>query len=545
MRQFTPDLIDFIYIELVKVIAETNGIYVKETLELLLHNPNIRSYSNAKKSVLEFKRLLAGHQDDEVDVKTLLEHPVSLAFFRFFKNFPKRFCEEHIHLTGSLDAEFIFPRLKRLLQGKNKALYEKKIKQIYGDDVLPIKTVEQLDGLIRLREGERFDRYLKILALGKFVLNSKKAHKEAAYHLASTLFNKYNVGKIRLKFTLSRQTSIKDEQIPGIDKLSEEDVVLGLYDGFKQFQTEVPSFDFSLSPSFRKELDFYDKKKFKSKEDSFLAQVNKILQLLDKHPFLRECLEEVDTVGDEKELYRKAHFIQLRKGLRKLQYSGFKIRSHHGETWKTLQKGVQAVDNAMNIWHVDTLEHGLSLGINPNYYFQRLYQKVLRLNQKGKKVIPKSPEAYEVDELLWDDLKIKDKLYKGIPLNEEETKEFTKTKFYSAQEVEHYQHDILNRMIDKKIGLVALPSSNMKLTGHFSDYKIHPFTWWEKKGVKLGVGTDNYITLGTNYIQELLILLYSDPQNLKIMKLLMVATKETRRPYISNLLWIMRKDAQA
>lgn len=395
----------------------------------------------------------------------------------------------------------------------------------------------------RLREGERFGRYLKILALAKFVLITKKAHQEAAYHLASTLYHQYNVGMIRLKFTLSRQTSIKDEQIPGIEKLTEEDVVLGLYDGFMKFKQEVPEFDFALSPSFRKELDFYDKKKYKSKEDSFLAQVNQILALLKKHPFLRGCLEEVDTVGDEKELYRKAHFIQLRKGLRKLQYSGFKIRSHHGETWKTLQKGVQAVDNAMNIWHVDTLEHGLSLGINPNYYFQRLYQKVLRLNQKGNKLEKGTPEFNEIDELIWEDLKVKEKIIKGAPLNETEIQEFTKTKFYSAQEVEHYQHDILNRMINKKIGLVALPSSNMKLTGHFSDYKIHPFTWWEKKGVKLGVGTDNYITLSTNYIQELLILLYSDPQNLKIMKLLMVATKERRRPYISHLLWIMRKKA--
>ena len=32
--------------------------------------------------------------------------------------------------------------------------------------------------------------------------------------------------------------------------------------------------------------------------------------------------------------------------------------------------------------------------------------------------------------------------------------------------------------------------------------------------MKLGVGTDNYITLNTNYIQELLILLFTDSENL-------------------------------
>ena len=141
----------------------------------------------------------------------------------------------------------------------------------------------------------------------------------------------------------------------------------------------------------------------------------------------------------------------------------------------------------------------------------------------------------------WHDISVKNKLINGMPLTDTETISFLKTKFHTAREIEHYQHDVLNRMINKDVGLVALPSSNLKLTGCFPDYKDHPFSWWEKKGVKLGVGTDNYITLSTNYIQELLILLYSDSENIKITKLLMIASKESRRPYISHLLWEMRK----
>ncbi len=91
------------------------------------------------------------------------------------------------------------------------------------------------------------------------------------------------------------------------------------------------------------------------------------------------------------------------------------------------------------------------------------------------------------------------------------------------------------------MSLISLPSSNNKLTGRFEDYKEHPFSWWEKKGVDLGVGTDNYVTLNTNYLQEILILLLTDSDNLKITKLLMVTTGEDRRPYISHLLWKMRK----
>jgi adenosine deaminase len=135
---------------------------------------------------------------------------------------------------------------------------------------------------------------------------------------------------------------------------------------------------------------------------------------------------------------------------------------------------------------------------------------------------------------------IRDKLFSGEKLTDDEKRSFVKIKFHTAREVEHYQHDVLNRMINKKVSLIALPSSNNKLTTSFEDYKDHPFSWWEKKGLKLGIGTDNYITLNTNYIQELLILLFSDPENLKITKLLMVATGETRRPYLSQLLWKMR-----
>ncbi|MBL7687862.1 MAG: hypothetical protein JNJ49_07485, partial [Bdellovibrionaceae bacterium] len=150
----------------------------------------------------------------------------------------------------------------------------------------------------------------------------------------------------------------------------------------------------------------------------------------------------------------------------------------------------------------------------------------------------------EVSEMDWQDhsTHIRDKLVAGTLLNDDEVRLFTKAKFHTAREVELYQHDVLNRMIDKGVSLVSLPSSNNKLSALFEDYKDHPFSWWEKKNVELGVGTDNYVTLNTNFIQELLILLFTDPFDLKITKLLMVATGETRRPFLSHYLWQMRKN---
>lgn len=526
---------------LIDIISETNGLTLSDTLELMSFHPELKNNPMVEKSLMEFRKLVIGFHNSEVDIVTLLNHSFSKAFFEFFKEFPLQYHEEHIHLTGSLSAEFLYPRLKILLEGKDHNLYEQKIKQVYGEDALPINSVEDVDRLIRLKEGEQFKTYLKILYLAKLVLTSREAHEAAAYHMASELFTKYNVGKIRLKFTLSRSTGISDEQIPGLENLSEEDVVLGLYDGFMRFKAGHPFFNFVLSPSFRKEPGFFDNVEYESKQEHFEDQVLSILNIIKSHPFLKNVLNEVDTVGDERELYRKVHFKEMKSGLRRLQYQGFSIRSHHGETWKILRLGVQAVDNALNIWHIDTLEHGLSLGINPNYYFHRLYQRMIDLNALKKPLDPSSFEYQEIMDMEWRDEGVKQKLLQGIPLNEDDKVSFLKTKFHTAREVEHYQHDVLNRMINKKVSLVALPSSNLKLTGCFPDYKDHPFSWWEKKGVQLSIGTDNYITLSTNYIQELLILLYSNPDSLKITKLLMVATKETRRPYISHLLWEMRK----
>lgn len=527
---------------LTTIISETNGISLSDTIDLLLSSELKTQHPEAFIRVDEFRNLLNQFQINQVTITALLKHPVSAALADFFRNFPLKYSEEHIHLTGAITAEFIYPRLKQLLEGPYKEIYETKIKEVYGADAIPIKSVADVDRLIRLQENEGFSRYLQILYLPKLIFVSRQAHEEAAFHMADELYHKYNVGSVRLKFSLSRSTSSSSEQIPGIDDVTSEDVVVGLYNGFKKFQQQHANFNFILSPSFRKEANHFDAEKYKTRQEHFMEQINEIVGLVDKFPFLQNHLTDVDTVGDERELYRKEHFNEMQSGFRKLQYRGFKIRSHHGETWHTLKKGIQAVDNAMNIWHIDTLEHGISLGINPNKYFHRIYQDIHSKNQKGIVIDKKDPLYRELVELDWGyNRHVLEKILEGKPLTTEEDVLFVKAKFHTAREVEHYQHDVLNRMIQKGVALVSLPSSNNKLTGKFEDYKEHPFSWWEKKGMQLGVGTDNYVTLNTNFIFEMLILLYTDAVNLKITKLLMVTTGETRRPYISHLLWKMRK----
>ncbi len=59
-------------------------------------------------------------------------------------------------------------------------------------------------------------------------------------------------------------------------------------------------------------------------EAHFMEQINELVRMLDKYPFLVPHLTDVDTVGDERELYRKEHFNEMQSGFRKLQYRGFK-----------------------------------------------------------------------------------------------------------------------------------------------------------------------------------------------------------------------------
>jgi hypothetical protein len=525
---------------LVKLISETNGVSLADTLELAAHSMLFQERPDAMRMVTEFRELLFHHSKDGEGIEALLDHELGKTLGSILKAFPIPFQEEHIHLTGSLTAEFVYPRLMKLLNGPSAAIYEKKIRDIYGDDALPIESEDDVDKLIRLRDNISFPRYLQVLTLPKLILTDKQAHVDAAYHLASTTFKEFNVGRIRLKFSLSRVTSNPVDALPG-KPVSPEDVVLGLYEGFDKFRKEEPAFDFILSPSFRKESFFFDASRFKTKHDDFFHQVEVLLALLEKYPFLRDKVTDVDTVGDERDHYRKAHFDEMRLGFRKLQFRGFRIRSHHGETWRTLRRGVQAVDNAMNIWHIDTLEHGVSLGVNPNYYFHMIFERVMASNMQGQALGANSREEAELRDMDWRNHPgVLDKLLGGTQLNSDDIRRFIKTKFHAAREVEHYQHDVLNRMINKGVSLVALPSSNILLTNSFPTYKDHPFSWWEKKGVQLAVGTDNYVTLNTDFIREMLILLCTDMESLKITKLLMVVTGETRRPLVSRHLWSLR-----
>jgi len=121
-----------------QLISETSGLALEDTLALAQQSPLIEEDPALARCVHEFRELLGGFRLNGVPIEKLFAHPVSHALAAFFRNFPIPFHDEHIHLTGSLDAEFVYPRLAPLLENP---VYQQKIRQVYGPET-SIRSVE-------------------------------------------------------------------------------------------------------------------------------------------------------------------------------------------------------------------------------------------------------------------------------------------------------------------------------------------------------------------------------------------------------------------
>src|SRR5947207_15417507 len=103
-----------------QIISETNGLSLDDTLALAGQSPQLARDAELSSCIHEFRSLLGRFRIDDAPIEALFEHPVSHALGGFFRAFPIAFRDEHIHLTGSLDAEFVYPRLAELLEGPNR-----------------------------------------------------------------------------------------------------------------------------------------------------------------------------------------------------------------------------------------------------------------------------------------------------------------------------------------------------------------------------------------------------------------------------------------
>ena len=101
---------------LTQLISETSGLALEDTLALAEAAPQLEDDPELAGCIREFHALLGRFRLNATPIEPLLDHPVSLALGEFFRAFPLPFRDEHIHLSGSLAADFVYPRLAPLLE---------------------------------------------------------------------------------------------------------------------------------------------------------------------------------------------------------------------------------------------------------------------------------------------------------------------------------------------------------------------------------------------------------------------------------------------
>src|SRR3954453_2559867 len=98
-----------------QLISETSGLSLDDTLTLAEQQ---QLQPEVARCIEEFHELLGRFRLNAQPIEALFAHPVSKSLGAFFRAFPIPFRDEHIHLTGSIDAEFIYPRLAPLLESE-------------------------------------------------------------------------------------------------------------------------------------------------------------------------------------------------------------------------------------------------------------------------------------------------------------------------------------------------------------------------------------------------------------------------------------------
>src|SRR5687768_3954791 len=128
-----------------QLISETNGLSLEDTLTLAQQSPELDDQHELAGIIRDFHERLGRFRLGTSPIEDLLSHPASDALASLFCSFPIPFREEHIHLTGSLSADFIYPRLAPLLDGPDGDIYASKIAAVYGPQSLPIRSVADVD----------------------------------------------------------------------------------------------------------------------------------------------------------------------------------------------------------------------------------------------------------------------------------------------------------------------------------------------------------------------------------------------------------------
>ena len=82
---------------LVRLISETNGLSLGDTLDLAQRSMLAQERPAARHSLADFRKQLFDYHRDAAHIDPLLSHPVALSLGRFLRHFPSAYREEPLH----------------------------------------------------------------------------------------------------------------------------------------------------------------------------------------------------------------------------------------------------------------------------------------------------------------------------------------------------------------------------------------------------------------------------------------------------------------
>src|SRR5258708_31738582 len=103
-----PDAVSRLTRLFTQLISETSGLSLEDTMKLARQSALIEDDAESRALVADFHDRLGHFRLNQSQIEPLLEHPIAHAPAAFVPAFPLPFHDEHIHLTASLHAQFLW-----------------------------------------------------------------------------------------------------------------------------------------------------------------------------------------------------------------------------------------------------------------------------------------------------------------------------------------------------------------------------------------------------------------------------------------------------
>lgn len=328
--------------------------------------------------------------------------------------------ELHLHIGGSMRPL----TLKELTIQKVNTNFSVS-NHLFGRDIekeiIETNDLEHLTKLVEYRPSNGSLReYLKTYSLPMAVINSEEGFERTSYEAA---VDNYVDGIRHLEL---RVKPIKNK---GFDKITFIQIISSIVKGFKRAMRELDGLKCSIILTIAKN----------HSDREYLGFFSYLLNLKKERPDLWNFITGLDSSGKE-EGFNPKEFEKL--SLLAID-NGLKITCHAGESFNSLEEGINLINYAVDFYKAKRIGHGLAAAIPPELFLNK-------------------PDNYG--------------------------------KIYSPDRVKclrDLQGNLLQKLSRKKILIESCPSSNIQTSAYLTEMSKHPLKRFLDNNVPVSICTDN------------------------------------------------------